>query len=274
MTQRPRKRFGQHFLHDPAVVARILAAVDPRPGQALVEIGPGRGALMRPLLRRCERLDVVEIDRDLVRELAGSPEAQAGTLVVHAGDALGFDFTRLARERGQPLRVVGNLPYNISTPLLFHLLEAAPAIRDVHAMLQREVVQRLAAGPGDEAYGRLGVMVQFRCRVERLFDVGPGAFSPAPSVESAVVRLVPLPRPRAPVRDERLFAEVVRRAFSARRKTLRNALAGLLGPEGFRLAGVNPATRAEQVAAEEFARLADAAADPGAGPGAGAPDGA
>ena len=156
MTQRARKRFGQHFLHDPAVVARILAAVDPRPGQALVEIGPGRGALMRPLLRRCERLDVVEIDRDLVRELAESPEARAGALVVHAGDALRFDFARLSRERGQPLRVVGNLPYNISTPLLFHLLEAAPAIRDVHAMLQREVVQRLAANPGEEAYGRLG----------------------------------------------------------------------------------------------------------------------
>ncbi len=259
MTQRARKRFGQHFLHDPAVVARILAAVDPRPGQALVEIGPGRGALMRPLLRRCERLDVVEIDRDLVRELAESPEARAGALVVHAGDALRFDFARLSRERGQPLRVVGNLPYNISTPLLFHLLEAAPAIRDVHAMLQREVVQRLAANPGEEAYGRLGVMVQFRCRVEHLFNVGPGAFSPAPSVESAVVRLVPLPEPRAPVHDERLFAEVVRRAFSARRKTLRNALSGLLGPEGFLLAGVDPTARAEQLTVEEFARLADAA---------------
>ncbi len=259
---RPRKRFGQHFLHDPAVVARILAAVDPRPGQALVEIGPGRGALTGPLLERCGRLDVVELDRDLARTLAASPEAREGHLVVHAADALRFDFAALARERGSPLRVVGNLPYNISTPLLFHLLESTPAVRDLHAMLQREVVERLAAGPGDPAYGRLGVMVQFRCRVERLFGVGPGAFSPPPKVDSAVVRLVPLAKPRAPVRDETVFAEVVRRAFSARRKTLRNALAGLVDAEGFQIAGVDPGNRAERLTVEDFARLAEAVRRP------------
>jgi 16S rRNA (adenine1518-N6/adenine1519-N6)-dimethyltransferase len=265
LPQRARKRFGQHFLHDPAVVARILAAVDPREGDRLVEIGPGRGALTGPLLARCVRLDVVELDRDLARALAASPEARDGRLVVHAADALRFDFPALARERGGPLRIVGNLPYNISTPLLFHLLESAPALRDLHVMLQREVVDRLAAGPGDPAFGRLGVMVQFRCRVERLFGVGPGAFSPPPKVDSAVARLVPSPMPLATVRDEALFAEVVRRAFSARRKTLRNALAGLLDPDGFHRAGVDPGTRAERLTVEDFARLANAATPSPAG---------
>jgi len=258
-THTPRKRFGQHFLHDPAVVRRIVAAVDPRPGEVLVEIGPGGGALTGPILERCGRLDAVEIDRDLAAALLASPWARDGRLVVHTADALDYDFAALARDRGGRLRVVGNLPYNISTPLLFHLLDAASEIQDLHVMLQREVVDRLAAAPGDPAYGRLGVMVQFRCAVERLFSVGRGAFSPPPRVDSAVVRLVPLATPRAPVREAARFAEVVRRAFSARRKTLRNALAGLVDAAGFARAGVDPGTRPERLSVEDFARLADEA---------------
>jgi 16S rRNA (adenine1518-N6/adenine1519-N6)-dimethyltransferase len=256
---RPRKRFGQHFLHDRGVVDRILASVAPRPADALVEIGPGQGALTGPLLERCGHLDVVEIDRDLAASLATSPWAEEGRLTVHLGDALGFDFAALAARCGRRLRVVGNLPYNVSTPLIFHLIEAAAQIEDMHFMLQREVVARLAAPPGDPAYGRLGVMVQYRCRVERLFVVGSGAFSPPPRVESAFVRLVPLATPRAAVADEARFAEVVRRAFSARRKTLRNALAGLVDPAGFAAAGIDPGLRPEALGVEGFARLADTA---------------
>lgn len=255
--QRPRKRFGQHFLHDPRVVSRILSALDPRPGEALVEIGPGRGVLTEPLLERCGRLEVVELDRDLAGALPRAPLAARGTLVVHQADALGFDFAGLARSRGQPLRLVGNLPYNISSPLLFHLLEATDAVRDMHFMLQREVVARLAARPGTADYGRLGVMVQYRCAVEWLFDVGPGAFAPPPKVESAFVRLAPLPAPRAHGADPGLFAQVVRQAFSARRKMLRNALAGLLDADALRRAGVDPQARPEDLSVEDFGRLAE-----------------
>ena len=260
MKHRARKRFGQHFLHDPAVVRRIVAAVDPRPGEALVEIGPGGGALTGPILERCGRLDVVEIDRDLAAALLASPWARDGRLVVHTADALAYDFAALARDRGGRLRVVGNLPYNISTPLLFHLLDATSVIQDLHVMLQREVVDRLAAAPGDPAYGRLAVMVQFRCAVERLFSVGSGAFSPPPRVDSAVVRLVPLATPRAPVREAARFAEVVRRAFSARRKTLRNALAALCDATVLTATGIDPAARGETLAVGDFVRLANALA--------------
>jgi 16S rRNA (adenine1518-N6/adenine1519-N6)-dimethyltransferase len=253
---RPRKRFGQHFLHDPGVIARIVAAIAPEPGEALVEIGPGRGALTGALLARSLRLDVIELDRDLAAALAASPWAETGALVIHRGDALAFDFAGLARERGQPLRVVGNLPYNVSTPLLFHLLEATASLRDLHVMLQREVVARLVARPGEQPYGRLGVMVQARCRVERLFGVGAGAFSPPPRVESAFVRIVPLAEARVPPRDAERFAEIVRRAFSARRKTLRNALAGLVDPAAIAAADLDPAARPETLSVEDFARLA------------------
>ncbi|HHO69611.1 MAG TPA: 16S rRNA (adenine(1518)-N(6)/adenine(1519)-N(6))-dimethyltransferase RsmA, partial [Gammaproteobacteria bacterium] len=192
MTHRARKRFGQNFLHDPAVIQRIVAAVAPAPGQHLVEIGPGQGAITRPLLAACGELDVVELDRDLIEPLARRL-ADVGTLRIHNADALRFDFCGLAGDAG--LRVVGNLPYNISTPLLFHLLAQAGCIEDMHFMLQKEVVARMAAAPGGGDYGRLSVMIQYHCEVTPLFGIGPGAFRPAPKVESAFVRLVPHPRP-------------------------------------------------------------------------------
>jgi 16S rRNA (adenine1518-N6/adenine1519-N6)-dimethyltransferase len=261
---RARKRFGQHFLHDPGVIARIVQAIDPRPGDALVEIGPGRGALTGALIGRAAHLDVVELDRDLAARLAASPWARQGLLRVHAADALGFEFAALAQERGQRLRVVGNLPYNVSTPLLFRVLEAAAAIADMHFMLQREVVARLGAAPGQAAYGRLGVMVQRRCRVEPLFTVGPGAFQPPPRVQSALVRLVPLSAPRGPPHDEARFAQLVRQAFSARRKTLRRALAGVVDAGGFARAAVDPGLRPEDLSVEDYARLAGASNPSGA----------
>ncbi len=254
---RARKRFGQHFLHDPAVIARIVAAIDPRPGERLVEIGPGLGALTLPLLERVGRLEVVELDRDVIPRLAALARGH-GDLVIHAADALAFDFAALAAG-GPKLRLCGNLPYNISTPLLFHLLEARAAVADMHFMLQKEVVARMAAAPGGKAYGRLTVMLALYCRVERLFDVGPGAFRPPPRVDSAVVRLVPHAAPPFPVADPQRFAAVVAAAFGQRRKTLRNALGDRVTAEGFAAAGVDSGRRAETLAPEEFARLAAAA---------------
>ena len=251
---RARKRFGQHFLHDPGVIARIVAAIDPRPGERLVEIGPGLGALTLPLLDRIGRLEVVELDRDVIPRLA-ERAAGRGELVIHEADALDFDFGAL-RGAGPKLRVCGNLPYNISTPLLFHLLESHAAIADMHFMLQREVVARMAAVPSTKAYGRLTVMLAVHCRVERLFDVGPGAFRPPPRVDSAIVRLVPHASPPFPVADPLRFAAVVAAAFGQRRKTLRNALEGVVAPDGFAAAGVDPGRRAETLEAHEFARLA------------------
>jgi 16S rRNA (adenine1518-N6/adenine1519-N6)-dimethyltransferase len=256
---RPRQRFGQHFLHDPGVIRRIVQAVAPAPEDRVVEIGPGRGALTVPLLERCGHVEVIEVDRDLAAALAASPAAAAGALRVHTADALKVDFAALATGPAS-LRVVGNLPYNISTPLLFHLLGFSAVLRDLHLMLQREVVERLAAAPGGRDYGRLSVMIQHRCQVTPLFAVGPGAFTPPPRVDSAVVRLVPLPAPREPVADESLFATLVRRAFSARRKTLRNALLGLVDGPGFAAAEVDPQVRPETLTVEDFARLANVAA--------------
>ena len=258
MTHRPRKRFGQHFLHDPGVIARILAAVDPRPEDRLVEIGPGRGALTVPLLERAGRIEAVELDRDVI-PLLQRAAAGRGELVIHAADALSFDFAALAAD-GRPLRLVGNLPYNISTPLLFHLLDAAPAVTDMHFMLQKEVVDRMAAGPGSKTYGRLSVMLAAACRVEHLFDIGPGAFTPPPRVRSAFVRLTPWPAPPFPLPDPAAFAELVRTAFSKRRKTLRNALGGLLEAADIEAAGCDPGARPETLDAAAFARLAAAAA--------------
>jgi 16S rRNA (adenine1518-N6/adenine1519-N6)-dimethyltransferase len=251
---RARKRFGQHFLHDAGVIARIVAAIDPRPHERLIEIGPGLGARTLPLLARVPRLEVVELDRDLIPPLVARA-ATAGELVVHAADVLGFDFAALAPGRRE-LRVCGNLPYNISTPLLFHLLDAAPSIVDMHFMLQREVVTRMAAAPGGGDYGRLTVMLAARCRVEHLFDVGPGAFRPPPRVHSSVVRLVPHASPPFPLADPARFALVVARAFGQRRKTLRNALAGVVDEAGFAAAGIDPVRRAETLAPGDFARLA------------------
>jgi 16S rRNA (adenine1518-N6/adenine1519-N6)-dimethyltransferase len=254
---RPRKRFGQHFLHDPQVIARIVAAIRPMPGEQLVEIGPGLGALTRPLLQAARELDVVELDRDLLEPLQ-TRCAGLGTLRIHQADALAFDFARL-RGEGPRLRVAGNLPYNISTPLLFHLLAQAEQIHDLHFMLQQEVVERMAAGPGEDAYGRLSVMLQYRCQVEALFTVGPDAFQPPPRVWSAVVRLVPRETSAVTVRDEQQFAEVVRRAFAQRRKTLRNSLHGLLDAAQIKAAGVDPTARPEILDLAAFAALSNAA---------------
>ncbi len=255
---RPRKRFGQHFLHDPAVIRRIVAAIRPAPGDRLVEIGPGLGALTRPLLEAAGELDAIELDRDLL-ELLRVDCAGLGTLRIHRADALAFDFAEL-RGAGPPLRVAGNLPYNISTPLLFHLLAQAEHLRDLHFMLQKDVVDRMAAGPGEEAYGRLSVMLQYRCRIEPLFTVGPGAFRPPPRVWSAVVRLVPCETLPVAVRDEGRFAEVVRLAFGQRRKTLRNSLRELLDPGRIEAAGVDSGARPETLDLAAFAALSNAAA--------------
>lgn len=247
----PRKRFGQHFLADGAVVDAIVRAIDPRPGDALVEIGPGLGALTDLLLERGGRaLTVVELDRDLAARL----RRREGLTVIEA-DVLRVDFAALAGERGAALRVVGNLPYNISTPLLFRLIEQRGHIRDMHFMLQKEVVDRMAAAPDSEHYGRLTVMLAPWLRVEPLFDIGPGAFRPPPRVTSTYVRLAPHVQP-LPIEQPRLYANVVAAAFSQRRKTLRNALKPLLSQEEIRAAGIDPGARAETVAASGFAALA------------------
>ncbi len=254
-----RKRFGQHFLHDPGTIGRIVQAVAPRPGEPLVEIGPGRGALTAPLLATGVTLHAVEIDRDLVPRLTAQFGA-SGRLTLHQADALQFDFAALARTLGTPLRLVGNLPYNISTPLLFHLLAQRAQIADMHFMLQQEVVQRMAASPGGKDYGRLTVMLAAHCAVEPLFRVPPGAFTPPPRVDSAVVRLLPHATPPFRVDAPAWFAALVAAAFAQRRKTLRNALREWLPVEAIAACEVDPASRAERVSPAGFARLANAAA--------------
>ena len=249
-----RKRFGQHFLHDPAAIRRIVAALAPRAGDHLVEIGPGRGALTRQLLGFADcTLDAVEIDRDLAAQLAASFAGDARHSL-HVADALEFDFTGLARSRGGRLRIVGSLPYNISTPLLFHLLAHADAILDAHVMLQREVVVRIAAQPGGADYGRLTVMLAPRVSVERLFDLGPGAFQPPPRVWSAVARLTVLAEPRFAVSPH--YAEVVAAAFAHRRKTLRNALARIMSGAEIAACGLDAKARPETLTPREFNTLA------------------
>ncbi|MCC2656758.1 MAG: dimethyladenosine transferase [Panacagrimonas sp.] len=252
-----KKRFGQHFLHDPRIIARILTALDPRPGERIVEIGPGRGALTGPLLARIGSLDVVEIDRDVVAPLRAACDDAAG-LRVHLADALEFDFRSLAPPGGR-IRLVGNLPYNISTPLLFHLLEQADAVQDMLFMLQKEVVDRMAAGPDEDAYGRLSVALAARAEVVHLFDVGPGAFNPPPQVDSAIVRLVPRP-PAFEILDAALFDRVVTAAFGQRRKQLGNSLKTIADGAIFEEAGIEPRERAERLSAADFARLANAVA--------------
>ena len=251
---RARKRFGQHFLIDRACIGRILDAVDPKHDEHVVEIGPGLGALTQGLLERVDHLDVIEIDRDLAQRLATRFPPSRVRLRVE--DALRVDYRAL----GERLRIVGNLPYNISSPLLFRLIENAAAIVDIHVMLQKEVVDRMSAAPGSRDYGRLTVMIGYRFHVERLFRVGAGAFRPQPKVESAFVRL----RPRMPLawqaRDERLFARIVTAAFGQRRKTLRNALAKLVSEDQLRAAGFDPQSRGETLSIEQFVTLANAVA--------------
>ena len=260
-THRPRKRFGQHFLHDESVVARIVRAIAPRPGERIVEIGPGLGALTGALLQACENLDVIELDRDLAAKLRAEHDGDR-RLRVHTGDALQFDFQQLVSP-GERLRVVGNLPYNVSTPLLFHLLDQAPIIADMHFMLQREVVGRLVAEPGGKDYGRLTVMVRLRCESEKLFDVGAGAFRPAPRVTSAVVRLRVREQAGAELADLPTFRRLVSHLFSRRRKTLRNSLRGQLSEADLEKLGIDPNARPETLDLSEFAALANALHDTG-----------
>lgn len=254
MQHRPRKRFGQHFLHDQRVIAKIIAAIAPRPGETLVEIGPGLGAITLPLLERCGSLTAIELDRDVIPELEASA-AGKGRLTVIQGDALKISLAPLVPAGGR-LRLVGNLPYNVSTPLLFHLLEQSDCIHDMHFMLQKEVVTRMAAEPGGKEYGRLTVMLAAHCRVEKLFNIGSGAFRPPPKVESSFVRLTPYAVPPFPVPDRARYARIVTAAFSHRRKTLRNALAGLVDETAIRAADIDPQARPETLTAEEFSRLA------------------
>lgn len=242
-----RKRFGQHFLTDRVAIDAIVDAIAPNPGEALIEIGPGLGAMTFPLLERCERLTVIELDRDLAARLRRQP-----TLTVIEADVLNVDFGALSAAAGQPLRVVGNLPYNISTPILFHLLPVAAQVLDQHFMLQKEVVERMAAAPGSKVYGRLSVMLQWRYDIESVLDVEPESFDPPPQVRSAVVRMRPLPA-RAEV-DASLLGELVTVAFSQRRKMLRNTLGRWLDERGF--AGeFDLQRRAEEVAVSEYLTL-------------------
>jgi 16S rRNA (adenine1518-N6/adenine1519-N6)-dimethyltransferase len=257
---RPRKRFGQHFLHDPGVIRRLVETIHPLPDQHLVEIGPGRGALTLPLLHAAGRLDVIEIDRDLIPLLQTYARDATG-LRIYQADALDFDFRSLAAGATK-LRVVGNLPYNISTPLLFHLFAQLDAIQDLTLMLQREVAERLSAAPGGKTYGRLSVMAQYHARMEKLFEVGPGAFSPPPKVHSSVVRLVPLPPNERPiVHDWPRFEHMVAAAFSARRKTLRNALRTYLQPADFTRMDIDPRLRPECLTTWDYAKLANFISD-------------
>jgi len=243
-----RKRFGQHFLIDGAVIDAIVDAIDPKPGDALVEIGPGLGAMTDPLVARGAKLTVIELDRDLAERLRRRPE-----LDVIEADVLQVDFAALAQRRGQRLRVVGNLPYNISTPILFRLLGVAAHVVDQHFMLQKEVVERMAAGPGGKAYGRLSVMLQWRYRIESLFDVPPESFDPPPRVDSAIVRMRPWPAPRA--LPAGVLEELVRVAFSQRRKLLRHTLGRWLDERAY--AGrFDLQRRAEEVAVDEYLDLA------------------
>ena len=255
-----RARLGQHFLQDPEFIERSVAAISPRPGDAMVEIGPGRGALTVPLLDRTGSLDVIEVDRDLARRLP----PRIG-LRVHVGDALSWPLESLARG-GSRIRVTGNLPYYLSTPLLFRMFEQAGCIEDMHFMLQREVVERMTAEPATAAYGRLGLMVRCHAEAQALFEVPPEAFRPPPRVWSAFVRLRPL-RP-GPVRDVDGFRRVVTRAFTHRRKRVGNALRGMIDEETIRARGIDPDRRPGTLSFEEFAELARAAVEAEAGAGA------
>ena len=251
MNHRPRKRFGQHFLQDREIVRCIADAIDPRPGETIAEIGPGTGALTQALLERGAIVQAVEIDRDLAAQLRERFSGQPFTL--HVADVLKFDLRTL----GSAPRIVGNLPYNISTPLLFHIGAQLPGLVDGHFMLQKEVVDRMAAQPSSSDYGRLSVMIQYQFSAEKLFDVAPEAFHPPPKVESSVVRIRPLARPAALVHDTVLFGELVTRAFTQRRKMIRNALGSYLGDTAWSEVALDPALRPENLSVEDYARVAN-----------------
>jgi 16S rRNA (adenine1518-N6/adenine1519-N6)-dimethyltransferase len=257
---RARKRFGQNFLRDANVIRQIAAAIHPREQQHLIEIGPGQGALTAELVASGCQLDVIELDRDLIPILE-STFAGETRFNIHQGDALRFDYQQLY-DGQQPLRLVGNLPYNISTPLIFHLLEYAPVIDDMHFMLQLEVVNRLAAQPGSKAWGKLSVMAQYHCQIDSLFEVPPSAFTPAPKVQSAIVRMTPR---RQLVRDPQLelrLRRVVYAAFAQRRKTLRNNLRDLINMQQLEDLGISPGARAETLSVQQFVALSDLIQEP------------
>lgn len=247
----PRKRFGQNFLVDTQVIDNIVGAIHPRKDDRLVEIGPGLGALTRPLLQALDHLHVVELDRDIVKYLGR--EFSSDELTIHSADALKFDFSKLGNE----LRVIGNLPYNISTPLLFHLSQFSSNISDMHFMLQKEVVERMVASPSNSSYGRLSVMLQYQFEMEQIFIVPPESFQPVPKVESAIVRIFPLKHPDHVAENKTLFAAIVTSAFSQRRKTLRNTLKNYLKPEDFVAIDLDQGLRAENLSVAEFVKIAN-----------------
>ena len=254
MQHQARKRFGQNFLHDPQVIQRIIHAINPQVGENFVEIGPGMGALTEPLLQRLgteKPLNVIELDRDLARKLE---EHYGDKLNIHQCDALKFDFSQLS-QTPQKLRIIGNLPYNISTPLLFHLLAQVTVVKDMVFMLQKEVVDRIIANAGDNAYGRLSVVMAYHCHREKLFNVGAGAFNPAPKVDSSILYLRPHDNPPVDVGDFLQFKQLVTMAFANRRKTLRNNLKKCLSAEQIEQVGIDPSQRAERLSLEDFARL-------------------
>ena len=245
------KRFGQNFLVDQNIIADIVRAIRPAADDNMVEIGPGLGALTRPLLLQLHKLHVVEIDRNIIAQL--KTDYPQDKIVIHEGDALKFDIAELPA----PLRIVGNLPYNISSPLLFHFADYAARITDMHFMLQNEVVERMVAAPSTPEYGRLSVMLQYRFHMEKLLDVPPESFRPAPKVDSAIVRMIPMKPQEILVKNEALFAEVVMAAFGQRRKTLRNTLRGRLTEENFAQLGIDAQLRAENLGWQEYARIAN-----------------
>jgi 16S rRNA (adenine1518-N6/adenine1519-N6)-dimethyltransferase len=253
---RPRKRFGQHFLTAHETIEQIVAAIAPQDGETIVEIGPGQAAITTPLAGLATTLHAIEFDRDLVSTLRNRFSTQQN-VIIHEADALNFDYAAL----GEKLRIVGNLPYNISTPLLFHLLRYKDVIADMHFMLQKEVVERMAAVPGTKRYGRLTIMLGCHLEVVHLFDVPPSAFSPPPKVTSSVVRMRPIQQPAFDIKDAGLLEKIVKQAFSRRRKTLRNALDGLADAEEIGAAGLDPSQRPEQIPIEGWVRLANRLAD-------------
>jgi 16S rRNA (adenine1518-N6/adenine1519-N6)-dimethyltransferase len=257
-----KKRFGQNFLTDQGVITSLVEAISPKADDLMVEIGPGLGALTKPLLQRLNQLHVVEVDRDIIswmqQEYAKPTSSKPNNIVIHNSDALKFDFSQLADEKlANKLRVTGNLPYNISTPILFHLLDNVAHISDMHFMLQKEVVERMVAAPSTPAYGRLSVMLQYRLQMTYLFTVPPDAFDPAPKVESAFVRCVPYAQLPFTTRDEAMFAKVVLAAFGQRRKTLRNTLKGLLDDTGFSALDIDSQLRAENLSVAQFVAISN-----------------
>lgn len=250
-----RKRFGQNFLTDPLIIDNMVTAFNPKPDQAIVEIGPGLGALTLPISALIDNMAVIELDRDLAARLAAHP-ALSAKLTIIPNDAITINFGAIAKEKGQPLRVFGNLPYNISTPLMFHLFTYTNAIADMNFMLQKEVVNRLVAGPNTKAYGRLSVMAQYYCQIIPILEVPPSAFSPAPKVDSAVVRLIPHQRNPYPICDVKLLSRITTQAFNQRRKTIRNSLSDLFSVQDFEQLGIDPNCRAENISVENYCKLA------------------